>query len=758
MLARKMMRDMRRNKAQFISIFLMAFLALFIYAGVGGEWRGLVSSSEKLYREGNLADVWLYGDGFTQEQEAAALSCQGVTAVERRLVLDAAGQLEGSPHLSLFFLEKGVISTPYTVEGAPFDADDANGVWIDKRFADARGLRVGDSLGVDCMGISARKEIRGLVYSPEYVYMSDSDTYAADFFQYGHAYVSYRAFPIPAVMPYNTLLLTADEKDEAALERRIEEALEGKYAVYLERRNHPSVSMFHNETMQHKMMGDIFPVVFLLIALLTMSTTMTRMMGNQRVQIGTLKALGFRRGAIVRHYVVYGFWLALLGAALGMVAGPMTLPYLFYPSMSGFYTLPEWGPSFHASFAIMAAAVVALCTLMSYAACRRTLRDTPAESLRPKAPKIFRHGVLEKTALWKRLGFNAQWNVRDATRNKVRSLMAIVGVLGCTALVVCALGMNDSMKDIKRWQFERISLFESKLSLGEGITPDELEGVIAAVRGEAVMEGAAELRANGVKKSGTLTVTDHVTLIAATDAALRPMQLPEDGVSLSLKMAQMLSVKQGDMIEWSVYGSETRMQSRVAAIYRDPASQGIRMTRAHFESLGLVFGATSVLSSQAVADTLPGVNRVQSTSALIEGWDELTEAMSTMIYLLIAAAAALSIVVLYNLGLLSFTEMEREMATLKVIGMKTGRLRGLLLTQNIGFSAIGFLLGIPAGQYLIRIMVAFSGEAYDFPVQLHAMTAWLSFVFTFGLSVFVNRLFSGKIRRLNMVEALKAVE
>jgi putative ABC transport system permease protein len=763
MLTRKMLRDMSRNKSQFVSIFLMAFLALFIYTGVGGEWRGLAKSSDHLYREANLADIWLYGNGFTAAQESDVLSVPGITQAERRLKLDAAGQLTGSPHISLFLLEKGLISSLYITEGAPFDIEDTDGIWLDTRFADAHGLKVGDSFGAYFMGMSIQKTIAGLVYSAEYVFMTDADTLTPDFSQYGHAYLSFKALPLPGEVPYNTLLIKTDGADPAALESRIEDALEGKYSVYLEQHNHPSVSMFANETAQHKMMGDIFPVVFLLIALLTMVTTMTRMVNNQRTQIGTLKALGFKKNAIIRHYVFYGFWLALLGSALGMLLGPMTLPYLFYPSMSGFYTLPEWLPAFDALFVVMAAAVAALCTLMSFVACRRTLRDTPAVSLRPKAPRIFRHGFLEKTALWRRLGFNAQWNLRDAARNRVRSLMAVIGVLGCTALIVCALGMNDSMNDMKKWQFEDINLFESKLSLGENITPEQLETILTAVSGEAIMEGAVEIRASGandsaVKKSGTLMVTDNVTLISPTDVKLRQAVLPEDGISITLKMAEMLGAEQGDTIEWSVYGSENRIQSRVSAIYRDPANQGIYMSREHFESLGFTFRATSVLSAQKITGTYDGVERIQSTAAMIEGWDDLTEAMDTMVYLLIAAAAVLSIVVLYNLGVLSFTEMEREMATLKVMGMKTSRLRSLLLTQNLWFSAIGFALGVPAGQELIKVIVSFSGDSYDFPIRLHGAAFIISLIFTFGLSILVSLMFSRKIRRLNMVEALGAVE
>jgi putative ABC transport system permease protein len=281
---------------------------------------------------------------------------------------------------------------------------------------------------------------------------------------------------------------------------------------------------------------------------------------------------------------------------------------------------------------------------------------------------------------------------------------------------------------------------------------------MAASRGEAIMEEKAEIRAQGKKKSAALTVTDHITLMRPTGADFRPIDLPEDGVSITQKTADALGVGLGDVIEWHIYGTEGRTQSRIAAVYRDPVNQGVTMTRKHLESLGMEFHPTAILSAQKISGNPDGVDSVASTAESAAGWDDLTEAMYIMVYLLIAAAAVLSVVVLYNLGLLSFTEMEREMATLKVMGLRSGKLRGLLLTQNLWFSAIGFALGVPGGLWLSERIVSFSGDEFDFPIRLHLTTLLITFVFTFGLSILVNLLFSRKIRRLNMVESLKATE
>jgi len=489
-----------------------------------------------------------------------------------------------------------------------------------------------------------------------------------------------------------------------------------------------------------------------------MMTTMTRIVAGQRIQVGTLKAMGFKKSVILRHYIAYNFFLAFTGAVLGLITGPLCLPPLFYPSMSGFYTLPEWKPTYHQSFIWVSIILVLLCTLVSWLACGKLLRDTPADTLRPKAPKVFRHGWLEQTKLWQKFSFNAQWNWRDASRNRIRSLMAIIGVFGCTALVVCAFGMRDGMEDLKVWQYSIINHYESHLTLDETITPEQTDIIILSVNGEAIMENRIEVRANDIKKSASLLVTDNTTLIQSTDINLKPVQLPENGISITMKLAELLEVKKGDSIDWHIYGSEKWITSTIEAVYRDPLNQGITLSRRHLESLGMVFHPTSILSAEKITNSMKGINFITSTEESLAGWNDLTESMYLMVYILILAAAILSVVVLYNLGLLSFTEMERELATLKVMGLKSGKLRGLLLTQNLWFSIVGFSLGVPGGMILTDAMISYSGEAFDFPLSLHLMNFLISFAFTFGLSILVNLMFSKKIRKLNMVESLKSTE
>lgn len=757
MLFMKMFRDMKLHKTQFASIFLMAFLGVFIYAGIGAEWRGLKKNVTDYYKDTNFADVWLLGPSFSEEDEEKLETLDGVRETERKLVLDAVGKFHNNPKISMHIIRENQISKLYLVNGEDFSTD-KDGIWIADRFAKAQGLNVGDKMSVTYDGIAIEKKILGTVYSPEYVFLADGGGMSPDFSAYGYAYLSYKYFPVPDKLIYNELMLTTDTENQSSLEKNIHSALKGNYSVFLTRENESSYAMFKDEIDQHKAMGSIFPVAFLAIALLTLLTTMTRIVNHQRIQIGTLKAIGFKRKKILYHYMSYGFWLSLSGSVLGAAVGPLTLPKLFYPSMSGFYTLPKWNSHIDLSFYIMAVVTTFLCTFVTYFACRNVLKDTPSKTLRPRAPKNVKHGILEKTALWEKSGFNFQWNFRDIMRNRVRSSMAVIGVLGCTALLVCAFGMYDDMNDLKDWQYKDINQFKSELIIDKTANKEQIQNAIQSTNGQAIMEVPIEIKANDKRKTGIIKTTDHVTLIKNTDKDGNNINLPDDGVSITYKMANLLGVKKGDEITWHIFEDKRWVTTKVAEVYREPSSQGITITRETLEKLGYTFSPTSILTSSTIKDTPAGISTITDTQKLSDDWDNLTLAMMTMVYVLIASAAILAVVVLYNLGLLSFTEMERELATLKVIGLKSKKLRHLLLSQNLLLSIIGFILGVPTGKWLIVYMTSTMGDSFDMITRIHLSNILLSLVITFALSILVNLMFSRKIRCIDMVASLKSVD
>lgn len=750
-LSKKMLRDIKINKTQFISIFLMAFLGIFAFCGVCSEYYGLEQTSSDFYTNTNLADGWIYNTTITDD--AIDEINNFTTNSEKQLVVQSVANFSNDPDITLHFVEDNEISKFYVSQGQEFNLSDESGVWLDKRFADAQNLSVGDNISFKFNGIEIEKEIKGIGYSPEYVYEASPTSIIPDFKDMGFAYMSYKAFP--SDIKYNVLLVKFNQSPDD-FKNSLDDSVE--YLSFTKQSEHVSVSQFNEEMAQHKMIGDVFPIVFILVTFLTLLTTMTRIISHQRTQIGVLKAVGYKNRTIILHFMSYGFWLVLAGAILGLILGPMIIPNLFYPTMTYRYSLPEWNPGFDISFVVVAALMVLSSLLVSYLAARNISKENPANTMRPKAPNISSSGFLEKSSLWNRLNFNLRWNYRDAKRNKFRALMAIVGVMGCVALLVSAFGMNDSMDNLKTWEYDDISHFESKLIINNGASLSDIDDVRKDVNGHTIMEQAIEIKAQGNEKTASLLILNDTNLISQTDKNKNPLSLSNTDISLSAKMAESLNVGVGDTIKWHVIGSDDWVECKITNIHGEPLSQGIILSSDKLDELGLNFTPTSIITSQNVDKEYDSIKSVTTLSEMKENWDEMSGSIMMMVSILIFFAILLAIVVLYNLGILSFTEIEREIATLKVLGFKTGDLRKLLLTQNIIFTAIGFILGIPLGFYLMTLMMDAAGESLYYIPSLTLGNIILSGVITFAVSIVVNLLFSSKIKNLNMVEALKDVE
>ena len=756
MFFKKMLRDIRKHKTQFISIFLMAFLGVFVFAGVGGESVGLEVNSNQFYEDTNLADGWIYSP-YMNDLFLYQVDCLGATTqMERQLVVDSVADFSNDPEITLHFVENNTISKFYLMDGKPLDVNDSNGVWLDKSFADAKGLKVGDNITFEFEGYKIEKEIRGIGYSPEYVYHASTSSVIPDFSKIGFAYMSHKAFPEDTV-PYNVLNVkfdgTAENYDEL-----LSYHMKGYYSSFVPQSEHSSVGQFSEEIDQHKMMADIFPVVFILIAMLILLTTMTRIITHQRTQIGVLKASGFKNRSIILHYISYGFWLVLAGSVLGLVLGPMTLPRLFYPSMSSTYILPSWEPAWSSNFVYIAILMVLMSLIVSYYAVKSISDEKPADTIRPKAPKVSTTGLMERLSFWRHLSFNTRWNYRDAKRNKFRGLMTVIGVVGCTALLVCAFGMYDEMNDLNEWEFNQINHYDSKLIIDDEAGQSAIDDVANEVNGDELMEGAIEIESKSAKKSGSLLVLDGTDLVTPTDYDWNRIEIADDEVSISQKMADMLDVNVGDTVEWHIMGSDKWVNTTIDKIHADPTSQGFIMSKEKLEDLDLNYTPTSIVTAEHVDKNFTAIKSSSSMKDMTSSWDELTESMWLLIYILIFFASLLAVVVLYNLGLLSFTEIEREIATLKVLGFRTGDLRKLLLTQNLWFTTIGFILGLPVGYFILKIMWDSSGDSFYVLPSISLMNFIISGAITFSLSILVNLMFSRKIKKLDMVESLKSGE
>ena len=746
-----MLHDIKLNKTQFIAIFMMAFLGIFAYTGICSEYYGLEQTSDAFYNLYNLADGWIYGGDFSSSDLDKINNF--TTQTERQAVIKSVGDFEGEPDITLHFVETDTISKFYVSEGSEIDIDDDSGVWIDKRFADERNLSVGDNITFEFEGKTITKEIRGIGYSPEYVYESSPASFAPDFKNLGFAYLSYKAYP--GNIEYDTLLVKYSIPDDD-FKNKLDDSID--YLSFTKKENHYSVAQFNQEMEQHKMMGDIFPILFILITFLTLLTTMTRIVSHQRTQIGILKAVGYKDKTIILHYILYGFFPVLSGSILGLITGPMIIPQMFYPTMKTHYTLPEWNPGFDVSFVYIVVLLVISSVAVTYLTCRSISKENPANTMRPKAPKMSSINFLERSKLWRHLSFNLRWNWRDARRNKFRAFMAIVGVMGCVALLIAAFGMNDSMNDLKTWEYDDINHFNSKLSIANNASEMELYYIANYTHGSFIMQMPIEIKANNIEDTVSILVSNDTDMISYTDENRDPIEIEEGDVSISVKLAEKFNLMIGDEITWHIVGDDDWVSSKIGQIHAEPISQGLIMSPDTLEDQGLNFTPTNIVTPDKFDERYDSIKSVSTLEDMEDSWSQMTSSVMMMVYVVTIVAGLLAFIVLYNLGILSFTEMEREVATLKVLGFKTSFLRRLLLTQNLIFTAIGFILGIPLGFYFMTLMMDAAGDSLYYIPTLTWGNILLSAAITFALSIFVNLMFSDRISELDMVEALKDVD
>ena len=752
MLYKKLIRDLSSHKLQFIAIFLMVFLAVFIYVGVGSEAFGFNQEVQSYYDETNMANVWLYGDDFNNASVDKINNMSSVEGVERQLSLTAKGDMDYDPDVDLRFVENNTVAKYYPITGSALNLSDGEGIWIDDKFAKAHNLKVGSNITFKFNGTEITKTIRGTGYSPEYVFEVPTKSIVPDYRTQGFGYLSHEAFPYD--MRYNTILIKTDE-NTSKFHNDLDDVMDD-YSTFLSIENHGSHKTVISEIDQHRMMADMFPIIFVVVALLILLTTMARIITNQRTIIGTLKSLGFSNRKLIFHYLSYALILAISGCVLGYILGPLSLPQLFYPSMSEFYSLPYWGPGFDIGFIEVPIAIVVLSVLFALIAIYSIARESPADALEPKAPKISKLRFINKTSLWQKLSFNLKWNIRDINRSKVRSLVTVTGIIGCTVLLICGFGMNDGMYELEHWQFTGINHYNSQIVLEDNANSSQIDSIADRYDGTEVMTSSIEIKHNGIEKTTTLQSYNATGIITPNNQYENQIPYDNNSVLLSIKSAELLGVDVGDRIQWHIYGQDKWVNSTVTGISADPSTQGLVMTPHKLDELGINFTPSTVVSyDRDIDENLTGISTVNHVDDLERSWNELTGVFYLIVGVLLVFSLVLAIIILYSLGMLSFIESERSFATLKVIGFKSKAIQKIFLTKNLFLSIVGFIIGVPLGLYVLRLMLDTAGENYYYPNTYSPLSIVYSFVIVIFVSLAVNLLLSRQIRRINMVKSLK---
>lgn len=578
----------------------------------------------------------------------------------------------------------------------------------------------------------------------------------------------------------------ADAKVQLADAKKEIEQIE-KPTWYIYDRSHlPEYSGYGDNADRMKAIGEVFPLIFFLVAALISLTTMTRMVEEERTLIGTLKALGYSKKSIAAKYLGYAVLATLTGGIFGVMIGEKILPYIIITAYKIIYRhLPDVEIPYNLYYGVLACVAALLCTVAATIfSCMKELKEQAAELMRPPAPKQGKRVFLEYIPfLWKRLNFTWKSTVRNLMRYKKRFFMTIFGIGGCMGLMLVGFGLKDSISSIVPLQYEDIQLYDGNVILQSDVTMQEKQEVYEALEKNSQVVATAEdllqkitIEHDGVSKEVYLNVPENVEkfsdfVVLQDRTTKEKYQLTDKGAVLTEKMAKELGVSAGDTVTIKEENEKERTV-KISQICENYMSHYLYMTPAvykaaygkepEYNSIYYRTEGRTTKEAESVGEAalkLDGALSVSYTTELRQQVDDMLQSLDIVIVVLIISAGMLAFVVLYNLNNINITERKRELATLKVLGFYDKEVTEYVYRENILLTLIGSVFGMLLGKILHRfIIVTVEIDSVMFGRNINTISFVYAFLLTVVFSLFVNWVMYFKLKKINMVESLKSVE
>lgn len=756
MLIKKLFRTAWSYKAQFISMLIMIAIGAGVFLGCNIEWKSIEYNGFNFLQDTCYADYRIYSDtGFTEEDIEKIREIPGITEATRYLNVNADIK-DTDKSVALNVSENYNVSIMMITEGAEYD-EKSDGIWLSDKFADANNIKINDYVTLTYSGIEITCKVEGLAKSGEnLICVADENQLMPDYESFGFAYITPEKLESAVGKAFYPQINIISGMDKEELEKNIK-SVTGTTFLVTSMEEHKSYAGMNGEAEEGKTMGLILPVLFLAIGVLTMVTTMHRISANEKMQIGTLKALGYRNSAILWHYTSYGLVIGIIGTGFGIILGYLIAYLIVNPNgmLSTYLDMPTWKLVMPGFCIPVLAVIILFMTFISYISVKKMLTGTAADALRPYTPKNVKKSVLEKAFFRKKLSFGVKWNIRDVFRHKARSIMTLIGVMGCAILLVGGLGMKDTVQRLLTMLDEDVCNYKTKIIISESAGNKEVKELAEALDGDWQASCGISYDGETISLDIYSNGCDMVGFIDENDDS---MKLEDDGVYLCLRLKDTAHI--GDVIEISPYGSDETYEVRVAGYTRSLLSKCMIMTEAYADSIGIEYHIGTVYTDEAAGNIENAgiISGKQDKQMIMDSYDTFLNMMNMMIAVFVVAAVVLGIVVLYNLGVMNYVERYREMATLKVLGFRDRHIGKLLVSQNLWLTVVGLVLGIPAGIGTLYFLVANLGGEYEMSITVGPVTYVISILLTFGVSLLVGLMVSSKNRRINMAEALKGTE
>ena len=829
---KNLLREIKRTFTKFLSIFAICALGVAFFAGIRATSPDMKEAGDRLYNTYNLSDISVIStSGLTADNIRDLESIEGIRAVRASLFVDAMARGTGekeknlrlysmpiklkSEHVPLIDLipDYGIDTSPeYEMNGVEIvsgrmplnDTETA----LDYTLEGSLVKQLGDEITLTTSGGTVTLRVVGFIRSPMYISMFERGTSSigngtSDGFAYasGNA-ISSLGTKLPVMSLLNTYYTRADivisgkeglsaysDEYEALVNEvtdRIEDYASTQSGTWYiqDRSGNPGYSDYSENTDRIAAVGDVFPLIFFIVAALVCLTTMTRMVEEQRIEMGTMKALGYGGWQIAMKYAVYAMSACISGGVVGAIIGFKLFPYVIMKAYSIMYYLGKLETPYRADIAFMAIAAMAVCTAAAtFSACYASLKEVPATLMRPKAPKAGRRVLLERIPfIWKKLSFTSKVTVRNLFRYKKRFFMSVIGIAGSGALLVTAFGLNDSIfgiiekqfgdiwqMDVQAYVYEAMPLADMQELLGKNPANDDFDSVMFCLDSQMECKNGGRSQ-NGVHLLGVESAGSMAGRVSLHNGGT-PVTLDDSGVVVTAKLAETLSIKAGDEINMRTGGEDHLM--RVIGVADNYVYHYVYITAAYYETVfgkamlyngfmgnlkdGLTDETMDAMSTQLLSDSrMYTVRTIESIYASV--WDSLS-ILNYVVLVLILGSGMLTFVVMLNLTNINIGERMRELATLRVLGFYDKEMYAYIFRENNALSVIGAFVGLLFG----KIMHLFVIRTCEVDMVMFVRSAKpLSYVYAFALtiafSLIVNLLMRPKVRAIDMVESLKSAE
>ncbi|MDF7669191.1 ABC transporter permease [Lactobacillus sp. ESL0703] len=747
-LNRKLFRDIKENWTQFFSVFLMAMLSIVVFIGLQGAWHGLQNSLDGFIKQSSLPNYWIQSSIVTDLDLQKVKSLTKVSRVERGTRL----QVKQAGHQLIVDVYQHPMSHSYVVKGSKYNNLSKKGIWLNKEYAQSHHLSVNDNLKLTIGNQSKIFKIKGIVQNPSHIYFTGTQEFIApNYSNYGYAYIS------PAALtnylnyrgPYNVMEIKGNQNK---MRRDIERIFSDRLIGFYSRATLPDVSNALDRVGQIRNLSYLFSFIFILLAILAMYTTIQRLIKNQSDIIATFKALGLSNFKVRLHYAGFGLLVGGLGTIAGLLLAP-AISWFVLATQQQMFSIPHWQISFTASSILVVASVIVVCVLAAFEAARNATSGLPALFLRGKEESSAHKIWLEHWhLLWSHLSYASKWALRDIFINRTRTLMGIIGVAGGMMLMIAGIGMPQSMNHLVDKAYTHDFTYNKRLVVNnyeqyEKANPQAKQWVQLSQAHFTPDDGYNRLLV--VVGQG-----DNVNTTTTTGKTIK-----DGGIYVTNGFAKKANLKVGDKLKVKTFAYHGLHKFKIKGIITSETNQGAYITKNTWVKAGGIFNPSTLLIKKHARYNRSDINTIIPIKDQQKNATDFVNNLNSIFILIIAFGILLIIIVLYNLGSLSFVERTRDYATLRVLGTTQKEIRKLTIFENVITTFVGWIIGIPAGIWFLgKYVDTFSTITLEYVRYFDWKTIVISTAVVWLASLSTTLFISHRIKKIDMVSALKSVE